>query len=226
MESLRDSARGLALELVVIVLGVLIALAVDAAWDAAQERRVRDELLHALAGDLQQGATMISDQLSAVEAELSDVQALLEAIYRGDSVDPTVAADALRSSSDWADLPMGAYLGALNSGALGLLPPALNRELALLPPMQERVTDNVNLFLQAAYFGSYSDAVNLTGGVGSWLPFGPPVDEDQIIQGLAERNAVRGVEQLYLLQFNRGRMLSSLSTQLDRIQKLVARELE
>jgi len=168
---------------------------------------------------------LLADQLATVESELDEIRTLLEVIYAGERVDPSAAGAALVSASDWADLPMGAYLGALNSGQLALLPPELNRELALLPVMQERITDNVNLFLQHAYFGPYADAVQLTGGIGQWLPFGPPVEPNVVITGLAQPAAVRGIEQLYLIQFNRQRMLQSLLSSVHQIQEMVAREL-
>jgi hypothetical protein len=222
---LSDKERSVVVELAVIVVGVLIALGLDASWDAAQERRARHELLVALGGDLEAGAELLTEQIAAVQAELDQIQSLLEALYGGDQVDPDLAMEALVSSSDWADLPMGAYLGALNSGQLALLPAELNRELALLPAMQERVTDNVNLFLQNAYFGPYADAVELAGGIGQMLPFGPPAEAGEVNRALRQRAALRGIGQLYVIQFNRLRMLQSLVSRVERLKELVAREL-
>ena len=216
--------KKLAGELAVIVLGVLIALAVDASWDALQDRRARDELLNAIAADLAQASSELDEQLGALDEELADLERLLEMVYGDAPIDAEWARSALATSSDWADFPMGAYQGALNSGQLGLLPAQLNRELAVIPVIQGRVVDNVNLFLQLAYFGAYSEVVQRTGGMGPWLEL-RATSEAQVSEGLRTAAAQEGIEQLFLVQFNRRRMLVELTAQIDACRDLIAGEL-
>jgi hypothetical protein len=93
------SAARLALELVVVVMGVLIALAVDQAVDAQGERRLSMEYLRSLRDDVQADVDRLEGELipgiESREQAARDVVSVIEGAEVGD-------ARGLAVSLDWA----------------------------------------------------------------------------------------------------------------------------
>jgi len=221
---LRERARRGLFELIVIVSGVLIALAVDASWDLAKDRSAKVALVVALESDFDRNAVVVDSALARTGVQLAQARRVLDMLHGRVPMDPLEAAANLGSRSETPDVSMGAYLGALNSGQLVLLSPELNRELALIPDVLRDIRENSNLFLQLGYFGPYADVIHATGGYSPWFDFGPEWDEAVVLSGLDGPDALPGVETLYLVQLNRLRSLERLRDQVVRIRDLLASE--
>ena len=79
--------KRLSLESAVIVASILLAFAIDAAWDQFQEaRRVQDYLL-ALEGEFQEALVEMDDQISDHTRQLASVDSLIQLLASGEPSD-------------------------------------------------------------------------------------------------------------------------------------------
>lgn len=119
---------GLGLELVVVVVGILLALAIDAYWSERSDRRLELALLEQLAADLSRAEAHLRGQVSQTE-DAARAAASLYAMTdeRGTVPSDSVAAWLVRVSW-WSDpAPTTATAqGVLSSNSLPLI---LNEEL-------------------------------------------------------------------------------------------------
>ena len=89
----REVWSRLSLEGVVIVLSILLAFALDAAWDDRQERIRRDEYLHVLEDEFHSAAEEMADQIADHERQVADIETLLAQLDEGQDF----SAEAYRS---------------------------------------------------------------------------------------------------------------------------------
>lgn len=134
----RGRAGSLAMELVVVVVGVLIALAADSWWADRFERQRVDAYLVALQGDMAQAETDLGLAASTLAAHAADVATFLtileSPIPAPDST--TVPYHTLTGGGGRFFLPTGMLDALLTTGDINLLPTSLRvtiiREFATL----------------------------------------------------------------------------------------------
>jgi hypothetical protein len=83
----------LGLEGLVIVISILLAFTLDAAWDDRQERIRRDEYLRVLEDEFRAAAEEMEDQLEDHQRQVADIETLIEELDKGRDF----SADAYRS---------------------------------------------------------------------------------------------------------------------------------
>ena len=83
----------LSLEGLVIVVSILLAFALDAAWDDRQERIRRDEYLHVLEDEFRSAAEEMEEQIQDHEWQVASIEILLKQLEDGEDF----SAEAYRS---------------------------------------------------------------------------------------------------------------------------------
>jgi tRNA U34 5-methylaminomethyl-2-thiouridine-forming methyltransferase MnmC len=118
----------------VVIVSILIAFALDAAWDARSEAREARSALVALHADLLASRGIAESELARLASVKTSVSYLLDAIHSSrvdapaDSVSYAIV--AMQRKGDFG-YPTGAYDALLGSGRLSLIEDdALRRELA------------------------------------------------------------------------------------------------
>jgi hypothetical protein len=163
----------LAAEFVVIVVGVLVALAADAWWQQRGDGQRRSALLDAIQSDMARAHDEVERVARHHTAGLESAAVLLE---RGDADlrDHPAAFDSLLSLA-WAsaatyDAPLGAVEAVIRSGSLDLLSDdALVFDLTAFPSLVSRQVRQEQVLTQAHvdfadYLGSVGiDVSHLTG---------------------------------------------------------------
>jgi hypothetical protein len=157
--SLREVNRGVQFlrELIVIVLGVLIALAVDAAWSYRQERMQEREHIEALIGDFEEDRA----RLSEVAARFDTIAAAAEALTSlGPRREGAPSADSLgrllRNAvrGDRFEPRSAARTDLEVSGGLRVLRDArLRRELSTYTSELDRIRNRTETFLEQTNTG-------------------------------------------------------------------------
>jgi hypothetical protein len=132
-------------ELAVIVLGVLIALAVDNWWTERGERAEEAEILRALADDLESSKDLLAEALERQGRLLQDIRVLSGGSFGEASELDDAGLNRMVWRALWEmflDTPveMSAYEEIKNSGRLRLLEdPELRRSLAKYDRLSERI---------------------------------------------------------------------------------------
>ncbi len=130
---LLEKARDLAAELAMVVLGILIAFALNSWWEGRETEQRRQAHLRALAGDFQENVRSLERAVTG-ELRTSDASARLLALAQRPGAIPSDTAFDLAGqvfSSFRFEAVMGAYEGVVASGGLTQLnDPALAARLA------------------------------------------------------------------------------------------------
>ena len=77
------SARGLLLEGFVIIASILLAFAIDAAWDERQEQRIRAELIETLIADFELNQKRLEKNIASAQASVDKQTRFLKVISTG-----------------------------------------------------------------------------------------------------------------------------------------------
>jgi hypothetical protein len=148
------------LEGVVIVGSILLAFAIDAAWDARGERQLERSLLEALAEDFRIAEQGWATAKAAHNTVVSSMETLLTWAEQGSvPTEHHALADTLLGNVFWRntfDPPMGTVEAILGSGRLDLLGNrelvgALTRWSSLVTDVNRREIDGADHFYEAVY---------------------------------------------------------------------------
>lgn len=196
------SFRQLGIEFAVIVLGVLIALAVDRAVQGVDEGALERSYLASLLRDFQNGADDAEYAAEFVGRRMAMIETLIHTIETGTAPDSTTAVDLARAIelSGWhpgVTFPRATWEDLVNTGRLGLITnEQLRRSVAdfyieldwfreldgnwrrWMEPVQE----------EPGYILSPAQRLAITRGVMSTSP--PPLDPPpltDLVAGLTER---------------------------------------
>jgi len=154
----------------VIVISILLAFGIDAAWDQSQERAFRADLLELLRADFE--ATLVELDRAQNEANVirSSYRDLLEAGETGSGI----TADSIRILADQAlsfvayRPELAAYETAVASGGFRLINvPELWRDVTRFLQSLETFEDHSRLYRELVFVG---DIQGLRGKLGSLLP--------------------------------------------------------
>lgn len=74
----QQSIRWLLAEICVVVMGILLAISIDAWWQGLEDRRVEHALLQALATEFETNQEFLDLQFTAYDRRASGAQALLD----------------------------------------------------------------------------------------------------------------------------------------------------
>lgn len=121
-----------------IVGSILLALALDASWDALQEAERRADLLDGLSSDFAVVAAQLNETLLTHQSALQAAERVLGLAHSGEvSASDAPVVDSLLSriwEPSTIDPPMGTLQALVSSGELGVLEnPDLRRELTAWP---------------------------------------------------------------------------------------------
>lgn len=217
------------LDAVVIVGSILLAFAIDAAWDARSEARVRDAFALAINREM-------TLALSEVDRVAGFHQGGLEAAAALLSCDPSTllgptdapAVDSLLriafSNTASYDAPMGALNGLLTSGDIDLLDePTLLAELTAFPALvadldrEQRLLHETVLIL-LPYLGSAGVDVSQLEVEGD-VPWGLAPTPAYSIVGEAQFRGL--ISEIYWRYRNASEILGDIRDRIEQIQRLL-----
>lgn len=148
------SARWLVAEVVVVVIGILLAIAIDAWWKDLGDHRAETVLLHALQNEFAANQKILETNIDVTRRRMTAASALLNA--RNDLGETN--ADTLNSHWQWVlrgaiySPSSGVLESAESSGNIALLRDAELRVLLANWPGQVAILANVNAYLTDLIF--------------------------------------------------------------------------
>lgn len=148
--------RRILVEGAVIVFSILLAFAIDAAWDGAQDRRRAERLIGALRADVEHTRIHIGELRERRQILIDGARGVLQSLARGDALevrDSVLATvGTVFTLSGWTP-NTSTYEQALGSGDLALLQDtAIRRQLGAYHASLRRVAD-ISESINRQYYG-------------------------------------------------------------------------
>lgn len=238
------SYRRIAAEGVAIVLSILLAFAIDAAWDKHKDRQQERALLAALAADFADAGVLIDEAIVAHQRYISSARRLLAIIEQDAARDDWTAIDSALNdvflNAKTTEIPSGSLNALFASGKLDLIENARLRSLLaawpsflenaiederwILNDVQQRLTPYLNGNIHVRNTYKYSGSLT---GVDEMLkeiiPPRPPTDHEALWDNREFDNLVsnRLANEVYALH-----EIRALARELDNIIEQIDAELQ